>query len=151
MYRSCSVCGRVHPEDKMCKRSYKKNTIESKFRNTNAWIKKRNQIKKRDKYLCQLCLKDNVYTYDNLQVHHIIPIAKDYDRRLDSDNLITLCRMHHEQAEKGIISKEELYELLEVPPGGQEILKYNFFHTHSPHTFTQKYIFREFFGKQKEY
>ena len=39
--------------------------------------------------LCQLCLKDNVYTHDNLQVHH------------------------------------------------------------SPPTFTQTYIFREFFGKQK--
>ena len=49
MYRSCSVCGRIHPEDKTCKRSYKKNTIESKFRNTNATCKKRNQIKKRDK------------------------------------------------------------------------------------------------------
>lgn len=76
---------------------------------------RKEKIKKRDKYLCQLCLKDNIYTYDNLQVHHIIPIEKDYDRRLDSDNLITLCGMHHEQAEKGIISKEELYELLEVP------------------------------------
>lgn len=119
MYRSCSVCGRIHQEDKMCKRVYKKNTKESKFRNTNAWIKKRNQIKKRDKYLYQLCLKDNVYNYDDLQVHHIIPIAKNYDRRLDSDNLITLCRMHHEQAEKGIITKEELYELLEVPPEGR--------------------------------
>ena len=75
----------------------------------------KNQIKKRDKYLCQLCLKDNVYNYDDLQVHHIIPIAKNYDRRLDSDNLITLCRMHHEQAEKVIISKEELHELLEAP------------------------------------
>ena len=80
-------------------------------------FKKRNQIKKRDKYLCQLCLKDNIYTYDNLQVHHIIPLAKDYNKKLDSDNLITLCRMHHEQAEKGIISKEELYELLEAPKG----------------------------------
>ena len=80
-------------------------------------FKKRKQIKKRDKYLCQLCLKDNIYTYDNLQVHHIIPLAEDYNKKLDSDNLITLCRMHHEQAEKGIISKEELYELLEVPSG----------------------------------
>lgn len=78
--------------------------------------KKRNQIKKRDKYLCKLCLKDNVYTYDNLQVHYIIPIAKDYNKRLDSDNLITLCRMHYEQAEKRIIIKEKLYELLEVLP-----------------------------------
>lgn len=40
-------------------------------------------------------------------------------KKLDSDNLITLCRMHHEQVEKGIISKEELYELLEVPPEGR--------------------------------
>ena len=32
---------------------------------------------------------------------------------------MTLCRMHHEQGEKGIISKEELYELLEVPPEGR--------------------------------
>ena len=38
-----------------------------------------------------------------------------------------------------------------LPPGGSVIQKYNFFHTHSPHTFTQKYIFREFFGNQKEY
>ena len=82
MYRSCSVCGRIHPEDKMCKRVYKKNTKESQFRNTNAWIKKRNLIKKRDKYLCQLCLKDNVYNYDDLQVHHIIPIVKNYNKML---------------------------------------------------------------------
>lgn len=111
MYRSCSVCGGIHQENKMCKRVYKKNTKESQFRNTNVWIIKRNQIKKRDKYLCQFCLKDNIY--------YIIPIAKDYNKKLDSDNLITLCRMHHEQAEKGIISKEELYELLEVPPEGR--------------------------------
>ena len=81
--------------------------------------KEKKSNKKRDKYLCQLCLKNNIYTYDNLQVHHIIPIAKDYNKKLDSDNLITLCRMHHEQTEKGIISKEELYELLEVPPEGR--------------------------------
>lgn len=119
MYRSCSICGGIHQEDKMCKRIYKKNTIESKFRNTNAWIKKRNQIKKRDNYLCQLCLKENIYTYNDLQVHHIKSIKKDYDRRLDSDNLITLCRMHHEQAERGLITEEELYKIIKVPPEGR--------------------------------
>lgn len=82
IYRSCSVCGGIHPEDKMCKRVYKKNTKESQFRNTNAWIKKRNQIKKRDKYLCQLCLKDNIYTYDNLQAHHIITNIKSIFSRI---------------------------------------------------------------------
>ena len=63
--------------------------------------------------------KDNVYTYDNLQVHHIIPIAKDYNKKLDSDNLITLCRMHHEQAERGLITEEELYKIIEAPPEGR--------------------------------
>lgn len=28
MYRSCSVCGRIHPEDKMCKRVLKKVNLE---------------------------------------------------------------------------------------------------------------------------
>ena len=77
MLRTCSVCGGIHHEDNMCKRTYKKNSYASKFRNSNAWITKREQIKKRDKYLCQLCLKYNIYTYNNLQVHHIIPIEKD--------------------------------------------------------------------------
>ena len=54
-------------EDNMCKRYYKKNTKASKFRNSNAWITKREQIKKRDKYLCQVCLNDNIYKYDDLQ------------------------------------------------------------------------------------
>lgn len=116
MFRTCSVCGGIHDENHMCKRAYKKSTKESTFRNTNAWIKKRNQIKERDKYLCQMCLKDNIYTYKQLQVHHIIPLVEQYDRRLDSNNLITLCRYHHEQAEKGLITKAELQAIIEDPP-----------------------------------
>lgn len=119
MFRTCSVCGGIHDENHMCKRVYKKSTKESAFRNTNAWIKKRNHIKERDKYLCQMCLKDNVYTYKELQVHHIVPLAEQYDRRLDSTNLITLCRYHHEQAEKGLIIKEELQDLINHPPGSK--------------------------------
>ncbi len=44
-------------------------------------------------------------------MHHIIPLSADYEKRLDDDNLITLCRFHHEQAERGIISKRELLKL----------------------------------------
>ena len=43
-----------------------------------------------------------------LEVHHIVPIEEDYTKRLDSSNLITLCRYHHEMAEANEISKEEL-------------------------------------------
>ena len=44
----------------------------------------------------------------DLSVHHIVPLKVDYDRRLDNDNLITLCRYHHEAAERGYISRLEL-------------------------------------------
>ena len=90
MYRTCTICGGIHHEDNMCKRYYKKNTKASKFRNSNAWIIKREQIKKRDKYLCQVCLKDSIYNCDNLQVHHIIPIDKNYDLKLDESNLMLM-------------------------------------------------------------
>lgn len=119
MYRTCTICGGIHHEDNMCKRYYKKNTKASKFRNSNAWIIKREQIKKRDKYLCQVCLKDNVYNYDDLQVHHIIPIDKNYDLKLDENNLITLCSYHHKQAEQNKITKEYLYKLIDIPPGSR--------------------------------
>ena len=117
MYRTCTICGGIHHEDNMCKRYYKKNTKASKFRNSNAWIIKREQIKKRDKYLCQVCLKDSIYNYDDLQVHHIIPIDKNYDLKLDESNLITLCSYHHKQAEQNKITKEYLYQLIGIPPG----------------------------------
>ena len=119
MLRTCNVCGGIHQEDKMCKRKYpnKQNSKANSFRNTNAWIIKREQIKRRDKYLCQICLMNNIYTYNNLQVHHIIPINIDYSKRLDSDNLITLCTYHHNQAERGLITKEQLLEIIDPPLG----------------------------------
>ena len=74
-------------------------------------------IRKRDKYLCKICLSwkydtNYKYTHKELEVHHIVPIEEDYSLRLDSNNLITLCRMHHEMAEKGKISREELRSMI---------------------------------------
>ena len=116
MLRSCAVCGGIHQEDQMCKRKYKKDSRAYHFRNSNKWILKREEIKKRDKYLCQVCLKDSIYNYDDLQVHHIIPIDKNYDLKLDESNLITLCSYHHKQAEQNKITKEYLYKLIDIPP-----------------------------------
>ena len=64
-------------------------------------------------------MKDNIYTYNNLQVHHIVPIEKDKDRKLDSNNLITLCSYHHKQAEMNKILKEELSNLIDIPSDGR--------------------------------
>lgn len=81
------------------------------------WTERSKYIKQRDNYLCQVCLLDKhntnyKYTYKGLEVHHIIPLEEDYNKRLDSDNLITLCRYHHELAEKGEISREALQEMI---------------------------------------
>ena len=118
MMKTCSVCGKIHDFNKVCKRQNdKKKSEASRFRNTNKWIEKRRQIRERDKNLCQVCLtgKYNTnyrYSYNDLEVHHITPINEDYSKRLDSDNLITLCRYHHEMAEAGEIPREELQEIV---------------------------------------
>ena len=118
MLKTCSICGRIHDFNQVCTRPCKKKTTrQNAFRDTYQWKQKRNQIKSRDKYLCQVCLTDKYktnyrYTYDELEVHHIVPIEEDYNLRLDSNNLITLCRMHHEMAEAGEISKEELKAMI---------------------------------------
>ena len=119
MLKTCSKCGIV-PQGHICPyRKPRNNTRDSKadkFRKTKAWINKSIEIRTRDKYLCQVCINNlyntiNTYNYDKLEVHHIISIKEDYDKRLDNDNLITLCNYHHKLAEVGDIPREELLEL----------------------------------------
>lgn len=121
-YITCSRCGIV-PRGHKCpykQVKYKdKDSKASRFRATKRWSKKRDEIKERDKYLCRVCINNlyhtlNTYNYDKLEVHHIVPIEEDYDKRLDNDNLITLCSFHHKMAERGDIPREELIKL--IPP-----------------------------------
>lgn len=120
MLKTCSVCGTIHDFNKTCRRSgKKKNTKANTFRKTNKWAEKSKSIRERDKHLCQICLTGKYdtnyrYTYEQLEVHHIVSIEEDYTKRLDSMNLITLCKYHHKMAEKGQISKEELLEIVAV-------------------------------------
>jgi 5-methylcytosine-specific restriction protein A len=116
MLVSCSNCNRLHNRGEKClnktKKSYTKEiTYISKFRNTAAWQKKRGEIKKRDKMLCQLCLQNGKYVFEKLEVHHIIPIATNWNERLNSLNLITLCRACHFMADNNEISKGQLLEI----------------------------------------
>lgn len=76
---------------------------------------------KRDVYCCRLCLLEGLLKNRGLSVHHIIPLSEDFEKRLDPDNLITLCRHHHEQAEKGIIPRKKLLELAKIPAAFPEI------------------------------
>jgi hypothetical protein len=42
-----------------------------------------------------------------------VPVEEDYSKRLDNDNLITLCNFHHKMAEAGQIPRDELKKLIE--------------------------------------
>ena len=88
----------------------------SRFRNTKVWKDKRDEAAQRDHCLCQVCLSMGRYNGKDIQVHHIIPMSVDWEKRIDIDNLITLCPEHHEQAECGMIAADDLRALIS-PPG----------------------------------
>lgn len=116
MLKACSGCGRIHKKgecDIVAVYSYKrKNESQAqKFRNRKVWRRKADEILERDYCCCRLCLMAGVVNSENLSVHHIIPLVQDFDKRLDNDNLITLCRYHHELAERGMLKKSELHRL----------------------------------------
>lgn len=119
MKKTCKYCGVVN-EDHIC--PYKRSRVKQgdrqsdKFRKTKAWTNKSIEIRQKSKYLCAVCLEGKHHTmnwlnYKNLEVHHIIPLAEDYTKRLDNANLICLCQFHHKMAELGEIPREELLEL----------------------------------------
>ena len=128
MYKTCSHCGIV-PENHICPyRTYRKkerDTQANRFRSSKAWTNKSIAVKKRDLYLCAVCMTGkyhtiNTFNYDKLSVHHIIPLAEDYNKRLDERNLITLCSYHHKMAEDGEIPRDELLELIENKYGDRK-------------------------------
>ena len=117
---TCRYCGIV-PRGHVCpnRKSRQKadNSQAVKFRNTKAWARKSTEIRQRDRYLCQCCLR-NLYdtiewlNYKTVEVHHIVGINEDYNRRLDNDNLISLCSYHHKMADKGDIPKQVLLDIV---------------------------------------
>lgn len=121
MLKSCSYCGRIHDSKYICKeKPIKKKTITEadKFRWTRIWQKKREEIKKRDLYLCQICIRElydtvNKYNTEDLSVHHNTPINEDYNKRLDNDNLLTVCDHHHEMCESGEIPRDEVQTIID--------------------------------------
>ena len=121
MKKSCQCCGRIHEENYICdkkpRRNKKKINEASRFRSTSAWQEKRQQIKERDNYLCQVCIRDlhNTwirYNHQDLQVHHAVPIDASEELRLENSNLITLCPMHHVMCDRGEIPYDEIKEII---------------------------------------
>lgn len=120
MLKSCKYCMRIHDTKFDCGKKpkrQKESTKVNRFRWSRRWREKRNRIVDRDNGLCMLCRQSNKYMYDDLEVHHIVPIEEDYNKRLDDDNLITLCVGHHKRADSGEVSKEYMKELLRTEYG----------------------------------
>lgn len=120
MLKSCQYCGKIHDSKYICnkKNKGKKQITEAdKFRWTRKWQNKREEIKKRDLYLCQICIRElyntvTKYNTEDLSVHHNIPLNEDYNKRLDNDNLLTVCDYHHEMCENGKIPREEVQQII---------------------------------------
>ncbi len=129
MLKSCSCCGRVHDSKYVCKQKEQKirerqsmrsakNKKVYDFHRSHKWKEKSAATRERDNYCCQVCVRglhnpDRQYETDNISVHHIVPIAEDWDNRLDDSNLISLCSKHHEMAERGEINRKELLRIVE--------------------------------------
>lgn len=122
MYKSCSYCGRIHPVGFVCPHKPKRirtktpDTHTAQFRRRKIWKQKSIHIRSRDLEMCRMCLSEGRYTFNQLSVHHIVPLEEDFDKRLDDDNLITLCSMHHSEADGGNIERVLLQSLAEKPP-----------------------------------
>ena len=113
MYKSCSRCGKIHSTKYKCNAGRVKRVLtdDMKLRNLNAWHIKAEEIKERSRYLCAICEEEGVYTYDNLETHHIEKLRDNPERLLDNYNLICLCKEHHIKADEGKIDKEHLFKL----------------------------------------
>lgn len=127
MLKTCVYCGRLHDSKTVCEQKpkrgiYSRSEKLCKFRNSSKWKRKREEIKKRDKNICIYCFFDKKsskkFNAVNLSVHHIDGLEEAYEKRLDNNNLVTLCRYHHELADAGKITKSELIELLKSTPRG---------------------------------
>ena len=117
--RYCTVCGKIH--EGKCKRGYistERNSQADRFRNTQVWKRTAKAILERDFHCCRVCFAAGILTNRGLSVHHIVPLTEDYERRLDSDNLITLCSRCHARAEHGAILRKLLFHLASIPPEG---------------------------------
>lgn len=65
------------------------------FYKSSKWKKKRPAILRRDKYECRECRRYGK-AVQATTVHHVYPLELYPDRKLDSNNLISLCNGCHE-------------------------------------------------------
>lgn len=109
---TCTKCGKIHPDNYKCLVGVQYNGgKERKLRSTWAWTNKSKEIRERANHLCEVCRAQGIFTYKDLQVHHITKVKDDETKLLDNENLICLCEEHHTLADEGKIDKDYLIKL----------------------------------------
>ena len=121
LMKLCPVCGRkISYADKYCiectrtqvcrqansNRHYDKivrksegNKVYDSFYHSKLWLRVRGIAVARDYGLCKDCLRNNITTLYNT-VHHVVPIKINFNKRLDTNNLICLCETCHKARHK---------------------------------------------------
>jgi 5-methylcytosine-specific restriction endonuclease McrA len=130
MLKTCSHCGKIVDRSHDCpakpkRKKFNKSDADT-FRNSRLWRKKSLEIRYRDKGLCQICMRklyDTIiqYNFDNIEVHHIIPLAEDTSKGLTNTNLISLCKTHHYMADHDQIPRAELHKIAKTQETIQNI------------------------------
>lgn len=123
MKRYCTICHKIH--DGRCTPPQRANTAKPefvRFRSSAIWQSKREAIRRRDLQCCRVCAELGLIHNKDLSVHHIVPLDVDYEKRLDDDNLITLCTLHHRQADAGRIPAAQLRRLAAAPLDAAQLL-----------------------------
>lgn len=64
------------------------------FYNSTRWRRLSKQVKLRDDYMCQECLRNGSYTTADV-TDHIIEVKDDWERRWDVSNMESLCHECH--------------------------------------------------------
>ncbi len=132
MMRSCKWCGRMHPVGYECpakpkqRNDYRRRLTDARaFRNTAEWRRVRAEVNERDAHLCRLCLASGVRSDVGLSAHHIIPLVETLDYAADPEWIITLCHDHHERADHGEYSRDELHLLAIADPNMTRLFEKN--------------------------
>lgn len=112
MLKACSKCGKIHDDSFQCTKRIYPSDKERKLRSQYSWTKKSLQIREEAHNLCEVCRAQGRYTYDNIEVHHIVKLRDNADGLLEDDNLIALCQEHHKMADKGELSVEYLKKIV---------------------------------------
>jgi 5-methylcytosine-specific restriction endonuclease McrA len=120
LLRLCTMCGRGYPQAGRstgkcpdCQREYDRNRSRTRRATSSA-------VRDRDSRVWQLAragarARDGGCAHrkrggcrGRLSVHHIVPLERGGTNRLD--NLITLCRRHHDEAERSAANRRRTLE-----------------------------------------